>query len=113
MHEVSGEDGIKFDLNLLLDADGDLYVINTEENHNSQNGQAGLGLVWYKIRCVREKWRVKLMERSNCSVPKMQTMRLLRFAPKADTLGRPTGHLIWFTGCSGLWIHGYGNLDCR
>ena len=48
--DISGPDGIKFDLNLLLDLDndGDLDVINTEENNNSQGGNAGLGLVWYE-----------------------------------------------------------------
>lgn len=32
-HDISGPDGIKFDINLLLDldCDGDLDVINTEE----------------------------------------------------------------------------------
>lgn len=49
-HDISGPEGIKFDINLLLDLDddGDLDVINTEENNNSQNGNAGLGLVWYE-----------------------------------------------------------------
>ena len=49
-HDISGPDGIKFDINLLLDldSDGDLDVINTEENNNSQNGSAGLGLIWYE-----------------------------------------------------------------
>ncbi len=36
--DLSGADGIKFDLNLLLDvdADGDLDVINSEENDNAR-----------------------------------------------------------------------------
>ena len=49
-HDISGPEGIKFDISLLLDLDddGDLDVINTEENNNSQGGNAGLGLVWYE-----------------------------------------------------------------
>ncbi len=49
-HDISGPDGIKFDLNLLLDldADGDLDILNTEENNNAKGGQAGLGLIWYE-----------------------------------------------------------------
>jgi hypothetical protein len=49
-HDVSGPDGIKFDLNLLLDldADGDLDIINTEENNNAKGGKAGLGIIWYE-----------------------------------------------------------------
>ncbi len=41
--DVSGREGVKFDLNLLLDvdSDGDLDVINTEEIE-------GLGVVWYE-----------------------------------------------------------------
>ena len=48
--DVSGPEGIKFDLNLLLDvdADGDLDVINSEENDNARDGKAGLGVVWYE-----------------------------------------------------------------
>jgi hypothetical protein len=48
--DVSGPEGVKFDLNLLLDvdADGDLDVINTEEANNSAGGRPGLGLVWYE-----------------------------------------------------------------
>lgn len=48
--DVSGPDGVKFDLNLLLDvdADGDLDVINSEENDNARDGKAGLGVVWYE-----------------------------------------------------------------
>ena len=50
LHDVSGAEGIKFDLNLLLDVDGDgdLDVVNTEENNNAQNGDGGLGLIWYE-----------------------------------------------------------------
>ncbi|GAB5559238.1 MAG: hypothetical protein SynsKO_08850 [Synoicihabitans sp.] len=49
-HDISGSEGIKFDLNLVIDidGDGDLDVVNTEENNNAQGGQAGLGLVWYE-----------------------------------------------------------------
>ena len=38
------------DLNLLLDvdADGDLDILNTEENDNAAGGNPGLGLVWYE-----------------------------------------------------------------
>jgi hypothetical protein len=48
--DVSGPDGVKFDLNLLLDvdADGDLDVINSEENDNARDGKPGLGVVWYE-----------------------------------------------------------------
>jgi hypothetical protein len=48
--DLSGPEGIKFDLNLLLDvdADGDLDVINSEENDNARDGKAGLGVVWYE-----------------------------------------------------------------
>ncbi len=44
--DVSGPEGVKFDLNLLLDvdSDGDLDVINSEE---IGDGRAGLGVVWY------------------------------------------------------------------
>ena len=49
-HDVSGPEGIKFDLNLLLDIDGDtdLDIVNTEENNNARDGNAGLGLIWYE-----------------------------------------------------------------
>jgi len=45
--DVSGPEGVKFDLNLLLDvdSDGDLDVINSEE---IGDGRAGLGVVWYE-----------------------------------------------------------------
>ena len=48
--DVSGPQGVKFDLNLLLDvdADGDLDILNTEENDNTAGGHPGLGLVWYE-----------------------------------------------------------------
>ncbi len=48
--DLSGPEGVKFDLNLLLDvdADGDLDVINSEENDNARDGKAGLGVVWYE-----------------------------------------------------------------
>lgn len=46
---VSHKHGIKFDLSLLfdMDNDGDLDILNTEENNNS-NTTAGLGFVWYE-----------------------------------------------------------------
>lgn len=48
--DVSGPDGRKFDLSLLLDVDGDgdLDIINTEEHDNAAGGHAGLGVVWYE-----------------------------------------------------------------
>ena len=48
--DVSGPQGAKFDLNLLLDvdADGDLDILNTEENDNTAGRHPGLGLVWYQ-----------------------------------------------------------------
>ena len=48
--DLSGTDGVKFDLNLLLDidADGDLDVVNSEENDNARDGKPGLGVVWYE-----------------------------------------------------------------
>ena len=48
--DVSGPQGVKFDLNLLLDVDddGDLDILNTEENDNAAGGNQGLGLVWYE-----------------------------------------------------------------
>jgi hypothetical protein len=50
--DVSGPEGVKFDLNLLLDvdADGDLDIINTEESNNAAGGKPGLGVVWYENR---------------------------------------------------------------
>jgi hypothetical protein len=47
---TEGPQGVKFDLNLLLDvdADGDLDILNTEENDNAAGGNPGLGLVWYE-----------------------------------------------------------------
>ena len=50
IHDVSGPEGIKFDLNLLLDldADGDLDIVNTEEANNASGGKKGLGLIWYE-----------------------------------------------------------------
>jgi hypothetical protein len=46
---ISGLPGPKFDLLLFadMDNDGDLDVLNTEENDNS-NTEAGLGFVWYE-----------------------------------------------------------------
>lgn len=50
VYDVSGPEGNKFDLSLLqdVDGDGDLDIINTEENDNATGGQAGLGVVWYE-----------------------------------------------------------------
>ena len=47
---MSGPEGNKFDLSLLqdVDQDGDLDIINTEENDNAKGGQPGLGVVWYE-----------------------------------------------------------------
>ncbi len=47
-HDVSGPEGIKYDLMELLDldADGDLDVVTTEE-------RTGLGLVWYENPSAR------------------------------------------------------------
>ncbi len=54
-YDVSGPDGIKFDLSLLLDVDrdGDLDVLNTEENDNAAGGNPGLGVVWYENPTLR------------------------------------------------------------
>ena len=43
LHDISGPEGVKYDLIELLDldADGDLDVVTTEET-------VGLGLVWYE-----------------------------------------------------------------
>jgi hypothetical protein len=48
-YPLSDKKGIKFDLSLLfdMDNDGDLDVLNTEENNNSSTN-AGLGFVWYE-----------------------------------------------------------------
>lgn len=45
---TSRTQGVKFDHNLLLgvDADGDLDILNTEENHSAAGSNPGLGLVW-------------------------------------------------------------------
>ncbi len=50
VHDISGPEGNKFDLSLLidLDHDGDLDVINTEENDNAAGGNPGLGVIWYE-----------------------------------------------------------------
>ena len=50
VYDVSGPQGNKFDLSLLqdVDGDGDLDIINTEENDNAAGGRAGLGVVWYE-----------------------------------------------------------------
>jgi hypothetical protein len=48
--DISGLEGIKYDLAAILDIDddGDPDVITTEENDNARNGQGGLGVVWYE-----------------------------------------------------------------
>ena len=52
---MSGPDGIKFDLSLLVDVDrdGDLDVLNTEEHDNAAGGNPGLGVVWYENPTLR------------------------------------------------------------
>ena len=47
---LSGSKGIKYDLNILedLDRDGDLDVLNTEEQFPLANGNLGLGVIWYE-----------------------------------------------------------------
>ena len=49
-NEISGPIGRKYDLipALDIDNDGDLDVISTEENNNSEGGKPGLGLIWYE-----------------------------------------------------------------
>lgn len=49
-HEISGTEGIKYDLAPLydVDGDGDLDVVTTEENNNSAGGKGGLGVIWYE-----------------------------------------------------------------
>ena len=48
--DISGSQGTKFDLSQLIDmdGDGDLDVVNTEEHHNAEGGNPGLGLIWYE-----------------------------------------------------------------
>ncbi|TDI94862.1 MAG: hypothetical protein E2O77_00195 [Caldithrix sp.] len=48
--DISGSKGTKFDLSQLIDmdGDGDLDVVNTEEHHNAEGGNSGLGLIWYE-----------------------------------------------------------------
>ncbi len=54
-HEVSGAHGIKYDLVPVqdVDQDGDLDIITTEENNNSKDGKAGLGLIWYENPIIK------------------------------------------------------------
>ncbi|PUZ27210.1 Repeat domain-containing protein [Chitinophaga costaii] len=49
-NEISGPNGIKYDLipDIDLDGDGDPDIISTEENNNSANGNGGLGIIWYE-----------------------------------------------------------------
>mmetsp|Transcript_28199 Transcript_28199/g.73118 ORF Transcript_28199/g.73118 Transcript_28199/m.73118 type:complete len:493 (-) Transcript_28199:389-1867(-) len=49
--DVSGRDGIKFDLNQLvdMDGDGDLDILNTEEGDNGRRD--ALGVIWYENPC--------------------------------------------------------------
>lgn len=53
--DVSGTEGVKFDLNLLLDidGDGDLDIVNSEENDNAAGSNPGLGVVWYENPTAR------------------------------------------------------------
>ncbi len=48
-HDVSGEEGIKYDFAVLIDidGDGDLDILTSEEANNSQQGP-GLGVIWYE-----------------------------------------------------------------
>lgn len=48
-HDVSGEEGIKYDFASLIDidGDGDLDILTSEEANNSQQGP-GLGVIWYE-----------------------------------------------------------------
>lgn len=49
-NEISGPEGIKYDLipAFDFDQDGDLDFVSTEENNNSTGGYGGLGIIWYE-----------------------------------------------------------------
>jgi hypothetical protein len=49
-NEISGPEGIKYDLipGFDFDQDGDLDFVTTEENNNGAGGNGGLGIVWYE-----------------------------------------------------------------
>lgn len=49
-NEISGPEGIKYDLipAFDFDQDGDLDFVTTEENNNASGGYGGLGIVWYE-----------------------------------------------------------------
>ncbi len=49
-NEISGTSGKKYDLvpSIDLDQDGDLDVVSTEENNNSEGNIPGLGIIWYE-----------------------------------------------------------------
>ncbi|MBE9463913.1 FG-GAP repeat domain-containing protein [Dyadobacter subterraneus] len=49
-NEISGPEGIKYDLipAFDFDQDGDLDFVSTEENNNSAGGFGGLGIIWYE-----------------------------------------------------------------
>jgi hypothetical protein len=49
-NEISGPEGMKYDLvpGYDFDHDGDLDFVTTEENNNSSGGYGGLGIVWYE-----------------------------------------------------------------
>lgn len=49
-NEISGPEGIKYDMvpGFDFDQDGDLDFVSTEENNNSAGGYGGLGIVWYE-----------------------------------------------------------------
>lgn len=49
-NEISGPEGIKYDLipGYDFDGDGDLDFVTTEENNNSAGGFGGLGIIWYE-----------------------------------------------------------------
>ncbi len=50
VHQIAGADGEKYDLAAIADLNGDGYpdVITTEEHNNSEDGDGGLGLIWYE-----------------------------------------------------------------
>lgn len=49
-NEISGTEGIKYDLIPAydFDGDGDHDFVTTEENNNSSGGNGGLGIIWYE-----------------------------------------------------------------
>jgi hypothetical protein len=49
-NEISGPEGMKYDLipGFDFDQDGDIDFVSTEENNNAAGGNGGLGIVWYE-----------------------------------------------------------------